>query len=284
MAEEVQESLRLALRRMLKPLIRLLISQGVSHADFADAAKDVYVETAIRHFGDGDKVNQSRVAVLTGLTRKEVRNVIDRAMTTEGSSRSTSRPSRVLGGWFSDPAFTGPYGIPLELPYESGQDDDPSFVNLVKTYSGDMAPKQMLTELLRSGSVVEVEGKYRATRRNYEPQPLSPELINRLGDLGYRIFSTAARNIDKDKMGSGYFDRHVFADEGCTDRVIERFDEYIKERGQQLLEEIDVWFSTNTKGQPDDGRKGTGLYMLHYVEDPSEKETLSELLAKSKGV
>ena len=57
MGEQVQEHLRLALRMMLKPLIRLLISQGVSHADFSEAAKDVYVEMAIRHFDDSEKVS-----------------------------------------------------------------------------------------------------------------------------------------------------------------------------------------------------------------------------------
>lgn len=279
MGEEVQEHLRLALRRMLKPLVRLLISQGVSHADFSEAAKDVYVEIAARHFSDGKKINRSRIAILTGLTRKEVKNVLDRAVATKGQGRFFSRPSRVLTGWYSDPAYTGPYGIPLELPYETQESSGVSFVNLVRIYSGDMAPRQMLTELMRSGSVIEVEGRYKAIRRNYEPQPLSPELINRLGDLGYRVFSTAARNIDKKYLGGGYFDRHVFADNGCTDVVIEKFDKYIKARGQELLEEIDVWFSTNEKANaPGVTRKGTGLYMVHYVENPDEKSTLADLL------
>lgn len=284
MGEEVQEHLRLALRRMLKPLIRLLISQGVSHADFSEAAKDVYVEIAVRHFSDGNKINRSRIAILTGLTRKEVKNVLDRALAAEGHGRLFSRPSRVLTGWYSDPAYTGPYGIPLDLPYETQEPSGVSFVNLVRIYSGDMAPRQMLTELMRSGSVIEVDGRYKAVRRNYEPQPLSPELINRLGDLGYRVFSTAARNIDKEYLGGGYFDRHVFADNGCTDEVIERFDKYIKARGQELLEEIDVWFSTNEKANaPGATRKGTGLYMVHYVENPDEKSTLTDLLLE-KGV
>jgi len=81
MGQNVKEHLRLALRTMLKPLVKLLISQGVSHGDFSDAAKDVYVEMAIRHFDKSTKVNQSRTAILTGLTRKEVKNVIDRAIT-----------------------------------------------------------------------------------------------------------------------------------------------------------------------------------------------------------
>jgi hypothetical protein len=190
-----------------------------------------------------------------------------------------SRPERVLAGWYGDPTYTGPYGIPLELQYESNGGDEPSFVGLVKTYSGDMAPRQMLNELLRSGSVVEVDNRYKAVSRSYEPSALSPELIVRLGEIGHRFFSTAATNIEKKGQGSGYFDRLVYADEGCTDNVIKLFDEYIKRRGQEFLEELDVWFSTNSKlNGPKEDRKGTGLYMVHYVETAEEKESLKLFL------
>jgi len=284
MAQTVKDHLRHALAMMLKPLVRLLISQGVTHAEFADTAKEVYVETALRHFEVKGRVNKSRVAILTGLTRKEVKNVIDRNLESGQRERTYSRPERVLTGWYSDPNYTGPYGIPLELPYETSDPGDPSFVGLVKTYSGDMAPRQMLTELLRSGSVVELGSRYKALRRNYEPAALSPELIYRLGEIGFRVFSTAARNIEKQEEGSGYFDRVVYADDGCTENVIEKFDQYIKSRGQELLEELDVWFAANAEmNTPGDKRKGTGLYMVHYVEDPDEKTSLKEILS-TRGV
>lgn len=279
MAEKVKDHLKGALTLMLKPLVRLLIAQGVTHAEFAETAKEVYVESALRDFEVEGKVNKSRVAILTGLTRKEVKNVIDRVLTQDAPDKKYSRPERVLAGWFNDPVYTGPYGIPLELPYVSNEEGEPSFTELVKSYSGDMAPKQMLRELLRSGSVVEIDNRYKAVRRNYVHEVLSPKLIRRLGQIGYRVFSTAAKNIDKQAAGSGYFDRQVFADEGCTENVIEMFDQYIKERGQRLLEEIDVWFSANEKNNvPGDRRKNTGFYMVHYVDDLDERTGLREIL------
>jgi len=285
MAQKVKDHLRHALAVMLKPLVRLFISQGVTHAEFADTAKEVYVETALRHFEVQGRVNKSRVAILTGLTRKEVKNVIDRTLESGQREKTYSRPERVLTGWYSDPHYTGPYGIPLELPYESSGADEPSFVGLVRTYSGDMAPRQMLTELLRSGSVVELDKKFKAIRRNYEPEALSPELIFRLGEIGYRVFSTAARNIEKQKAGSGFFDRVVYADDGCTDNVITDFDAYIKVRGQDLLEELDVWFASNAKlNVPGEVRKGTGLYMVHYVEDSHEKTTSLKDILQERGI
>lgn len=279
MAESVQDHLRQALALMLKPLVRLMIAQGVTHAEFAETSKEVYVETALRHFENAGRINKSRIAILTGLTRKEVKNVIDRTLEEKEPDKTYSRPERVLTGWYSDPKYTGPYGIPLELPYEAPNADSPSIVDLVRAYSGDMAPRQMLNELLGSGSVIEVEGRYRAVRRVFRYSTLSPELIKRLGEVGYRVFATAAKNIDKQMEGSGYFDRMVIADEGCTDEVIEEFDQYIKVRGQELLEEIDVWFSSrNEENEGNGDKKDTGLYMVHYVESAEERRSLKDIL------
>ncbi len=235
---------------------------------------------AIRYGDVGKRINQSQIAILTGLTRKEVKNVIDRAVASEAAQIKPSRPSRVLTGWYNDPDYTGPYGIPIELPYDTQDTGEPCFVRLVRTYSGDMAPRQMLNELVRSGCVLEVsEGRFKAVKRDYQHRQLSEELINRLGELGYRIFSTAATNIDNDTLGRGYFDRNVFADEGCTDEVIEEFDKVIRVRGQALLEDLDIWLASNNReARKNEVKKNTGLYMIHYVERPSENQTLRDLL------
>ena len=210
MADSVKDHLGGALARILKPLVRLLISQGVTHADFSETAKEVFVEVAIRHFDKSEKVNRSRVAILTGLTRKEVKNVIDSTLLAGEVKKKFSRPDRVLTGWHSDPNYTGPYGIPLELAYEDQDPNKPSFTSLVKTYSGDMAPRQMLNELINAGSVVESEGKYRVVRRNYEPAPLSPEMTGRLAQIGYSVFSTISGNMQKAKRSDfGFFERLV---------------------------------------------------------------------------
>lgn len=279
MGQDVKDHLRRALSLMLKPLIRLLIAQGVTHAEFSETAKEVYVETALRHFEDEGRVNKSRAAILTGLTRKEVKNVIDRNIEEGIGERKFSRPERVLTGWYSDPKFTGPYGIPLELPYESEEPEQISFVSLVRQYSGDMAPRQMLNQLLEAGSVLEIDGGFKAVRRSFRHSALSPAFIKRLGEVGYRVFSTAAKNIDKEVEGTGYFDRMVFDDDGCSETTIKKFDEYVKVRGQAFLEEVDVWFSSQKRErQSDEERFETGLYMVHYVEDHEDKKTLKDLL------
>lgn len=279
MAQEVKDHLRDALSLMLKPLVRLFIAQGVTHAEFSETAKEVYVETALRHFEKEGKINKSRVAILTGLTRKEVKNVVDRAIGARQKEKTYSRPGRVLTGWYSDPKYQGPYGIPLELPYDTSEPETPNFVELVKQYSGDMAPRQILNELLESGSVIDVDGRYKAIRRIFKEMALSESIIKRLGEVGYRVFSTAAKNIDKQLGDSGNFDRMVHADDGCSEQVLEEFDSFIKPRGQEFLEELDVWFSSRKeKEKTTSPTYETGLYMVHYVDDIEDKKTLRQLL------
>jgi len=282
MGKNVKEHLGLAMRVMLKPVIRLLVSQGVTHGDFSEAAKDVYVDVAISKFDKEAKLNQSRIAILTGLTRKEVKNVIDRAMNAEPIDKNYSRPGRVLSGWHSDPKYIGPYGVPLELPYESGIEEVPTFTSLVKTYSGDMAPKQMLMELVRIGAVVELENAtYKAVRREFVPDALSPELLERLGKIGRYFFSTVATNIEKKDVDDGYFDRRVYAEIGLAPESIIEFDQLIKSKGQAFLEDIDNWFVGKEKIDKDHPeKKQTGLLMVHYVVDDDEPSGLRDVLVE----
>jgi len=283
MESNVKANLGLSLRTLLKPLIRLLISQGITHGDFSEAAKDVYVEMSIRHSTD-QKINKSKIAILTGLTRKEVANVIQRAIRAEAPLRDFSRPSRVLSGWHNDPEYVGPYGLPLEIPYDDSEQSGqpPSFVHLVRTYSGDMPPKGMLEELLRVGAVVQQDDKtLKAVRRVYEPQSLSPFLIERFGDVGFNFLSTVASNVEKEGAGTGPFDRAVFSDNQLTRQELEIFDEYLKRKGQEFLETIDNWFSSHVaEKKPGQEAFDTGVAMVQYIEwQPEDKQSLHELLA-----
>ena len=286
MTSTVKTNLGLALRMLLKPLVRLLISQGITHGDFAEAAKDVYVEMSIRYFAENNRINKSKIAILTGLTRKEVANVITRAINAETHSREFSRPSRVLSGWHNDPDYTGPYGMPLEIPYDSTpkSGEIPSFVHLVKTYSGDMAPKGMLEELIRVGAVVSLENDVlKVVRRDFEPRSLSPALIQRFGDVGFNFISTIASNVEKQGAGTGPFDRVVFSDNQLTKDELDLFDVYLKEKGQRFLEDIDIWLSVNTKNKEefptDENTFDTGVAMVQYIEwEPGDKKSLRDFL------
>ena len=95
------------------------------------------------------KVNHSKVAALTGLPRKEIRRILKSPSATDSESDSpTAMPSeRVVRGWLTDRRFLTQRGRPKSL-YIGG--DALSFDRLVKIYGGDVSPRAVLEELLRS--------------------------------------------------------------------------------------------------------------------------------------
>ena len=72
----VTDTIYAATLRVLRPLVRLLLRYGVPFGAFSELAKGAYVEIAREEFGiPGRKQSDSRVAVLTGLSRKKVHRV-----------------------------------------------------------------------------------------------------------------------------------------------------------------------------------------------------------------
>jgi hypothetical protein len=247
--EDLREQLRRAYRRLLSPLVRILIRHGVTAPEAAELMRRVFVDAAGSDEFQlpGRKLSDTRVAILTGLSRKEVhrlRNDPDGF----GGGTSLSRVGRVIAGWNQDPDFTGPYGIPLAIPFEDDpRIDAPSFAELVRRHSGDMAPRAMLDELLRVGlAEIDDDGLIRNTGRTYIPSQLEPAAIDRLG----RVLARLAETLDlNNRVGDefpqlGRFERHVETDMGLTEEQYQQFTVYLRLKSQQLLETLDNWLAT----------------------------------------
>ena len=150
------QALSAATLRLLRPLIRILLRNNVSHRTFVELAKLVYVEVANTEFGiAGKKQTVSRIAILTGLTRKEVQRLLAQPPDTESvAEEEYHRASRVITGWVRDPNFGDEKGHPQPLRMEGKR---ASFSELVKRYSGDIPVRAMLDELLRVGAVKQLK-------------------------------------------------------------------------------------------------------------------------------
>jgi hypothetical protein len=281
MGDSIKQTLLRAFRVLLGPLIRILLRQGISYAEFSEVAKAVYVEGAIKDFKvAGRKATRTRIAVMTGLTRKEVKRIIDEAIKDKYESRSKfNRLGRVLVGWHTDTDFTGPYGMPLELQYETGNPGEPTITELVRRHSGDMSPRSILDELIRVGAVRETDvGWFRVLRREYIPQALGKNNFERTGVVVRNFVNTVDFNMTKPAPGKGRFERHVIADDGIRVVDLPKFDKYVRERCQALLEEIDNWLTGLPKPKGNDEVVQTGIGVYHYLMDDVDDRTLKELL------
>lgn len=284
--DELRQQLLKAYRRLLNPLIRILIRNGVTATETGELIRQVFVDAATSDEFQlpGRRLSDTRVAILTGLSRKEVHRLRHEAFALKSGS-NLSRVGRVIAGWNQDPDFTGPYGLPLAIPFEDDpRIDAPSFSELVRRHSGDMAPRAMLDELLRTGlAEIDDDGLIRNTGRTYIPNQLDPAAIERLGRVLARLADTLDFNNKVATPPLGRFERHVETDIGLSDEQYQQFNIYLRQKCQQLLETLDNWLAMqegriggHKKPERSSGAKiMTGVGIYHYVDQklPFEDES-----------
>ena len=275
MSDSVKEAVLLAFRRVMGPLVRILLKHGISFGEFAEIVKGVYVDVARAEFALPEaRQSQSRVAIITGLTRKEVARLfvaLDRDII--GAASNLNRVGRVLAGWHQDPDFTGPYGMPYELSFDAPQGRR-SFTELVRRYSGDMPPRAMLDELKRVGAVMETPAaQIRVLARSYIPAKTDPATLDFMAVALTDLAETLDHNLDaigEDKL----FERRVWTPAGIPTESVIDFRFLIAEKGQQFLEQLDDWLSARelaaAKGRVKDRTQiGVALYMFVRRKDAS---------------
>lgn len=277
MSDSVKTGLLAAYAKLLRPLVRILLRHGVTYAEFSEVVKTSFVTIAAQEFRvPGKKMSKARIAIVTGLTRKEVQRLSAVDIEERYTPRTNlNRITRVLSGWHTDPDFTGPYGMPLEVRYDSDILNDSTFVRLVQQYSGDMTPRAMLDELIRVGAVVETDQNwFKVIRREYVPETLAPDFLERLGRGVHNFAHTVEENMQKTGEELGRFERTVTPDVGFDRKNLPAFDQYIRKRCQALLEEIDNWLSKLDPPDPKAGDKiiQTGVGIFHFVVDADEEQ------------
>jgi Family of unknown function (DUF6502) len=139
--------------QVLVPLARMLIDLGISAAEFSDACKQIFVHAAAdRLAGSTRRLNRSRIAIVTGLTRAEVTKILGLPPSGKRTLQShLHRARRVITGWRTDSEFASRQGRPRTLPVKGRRG---SFEALVKRYSGDIPTRAMFDELLAMSVVI----------------------------------------------------------------------------------------------------------------------------------
>jgi hypothetical protein len=162
--------LRIA-ERVFVPLAHLFADHGVTCPQAERLLRAVCVrEAAVTEAKTRKKPNISRIALLTGLDRKEVARLLSRPPRTESRLEARSHPGdRVLEGWHSDRTFARK-GRPLALSIKASRSKLASFWSLASRYAPGVYPGLLLRELLRVGAVEALrDGRVRARTRRIEP-------------------------------------------------------------------------------------------------------------------
>ncbi len=263
-----------SVRKILTPLVRILLRNGIPFGSFADLAKRVYIDVASREFGiPGRKQSTSRISVITGLSRKEVTRVLNLSFPDEGDARETyNRAARVVSGWIRDGRFSDGKGNPLILPVEG---EGNSFKNLVKAFSGDVPARAVLDELVRVHAVALTnEGEVQLLARAYIPNQDDRGKLHILGTDVSDLIATIDHNLLRGPLRSR-FQRKVCYD-NLPLEILPELQDMTEKEAQGLLEKFDRWMSLRDRDtNPQVGgtgrvRAGVGIYYFQnedYEED-----------------
>jgi hypothetical protein len=210
MRDDIQRQILAAFLVVLKPIARILLRFGIGFREFSEIAKTAFVDVASSDFGiRGRPTNISRVAVMTGLTRKEVRRLRDKIA--DGKHTVVVKPTPmwdILHYWHADGEFLDSAGRPAKLPFSG---ESKSFSSLVRRFGGDIPPGAMRTELKRVGAVEEDEaGNLTVLKRTFRPEGDHESLVASLVHGVYPMLATVSHNTDPNRNGSTWSQRIAF--------------------------------------------------------------------------
>lgn len=227
-------SLFSAVRRLLRPLVRILLDRGVAFDRFVDLAREVYVDVAESEFRiPGRKQTVSRVSVLTGLSRKEVVRVRGRGAPDDGeAAASYNRAARVVTGWIQDHPMEGTSSGAAPLPV----DGPGSFAELVRRYSGDMPVRAVLDELMRVDAVRMRGHEVELVYKHYIPPIGETRKLVFLGEDTADLISTIGHNLTASPQ-QARFQRKVFYD-NLPLESLPAIRELAREKAERALDEL----------------------------------------------
>jgi len=268
MADQRKQRILQLLMGWLKPVAKFLLRTGVSYRDFSEIAKRAFVDAAVDAYGvRGRPTNVSRVALLTGLTRKEVRQIkASGSPAWDLDTDHRSLPAEVLHRWHTAPQYLDAVsGLPLQLPFSNAE---PSFAGLVRECMRDIPPGAVRTELKRLGVIHESnEGLLRALRREVVPVDAEAKLEVGLETGLTPLARTIEFNSDPDNVDVGRFQRVVsipFIRQGSIDVV----EAEIAGRLESISEDLDDFLARYEAAEAvPDKKPGIGVGLYYYREE-----------------
>lgn len=290
MPDNVKKALAVSVRRLLRPLVKIMLREGFTYSQFASIARMAFVDTATKDFVEkGVRSSSASICALTGLTPDELERTVSDQELFEGSYLAdTATPAgRVLHGWYNDKDYVGPYGFPFEIPFSDGTR---SIAALTARHAPGISPHVVLQELKRVKAVTEVgAGIWKPLVQEHIEPSLTPENAGRMASLVESLIATLENNTSPDREGTDLFERTVTIDVPLTDRQLLALQSYMKLNGGQLLQRIDSYAAVELQEKVprlsgDAGAIRAGFSCFLFVEPSTDDVKLRDVVDFSNSI
>jgi len=204
-----------AMARVLQPLARLMIDHGLQLPSMVELLKKELVQQAAAAYGlAGKGSSDSRIALLTGVHRKDVKRLREAPVSASAAVPLVPVAASVVARWISEPRFLNADQTARALartPRRSGV-GEPDFTTLVAEVSRDVGARAVLDELARLGVVELREDGYVALKTSgFVPHEGLDESFHFLAANVSEHLATAVHNLAPDRQGPRMLEQSAYS-------------------------------------------------------------------------
>lgn len=270
------------LTRLLRPLVRLMIRSGVTFPVVADLLRGLYVDVATRDLlADPKAQTDSRISLLTGVHRKEIRRLRTEIPAAEGVPEVVTLGSQIIARWLAAPPYADAGGRPRPLPRAARDAGEASFEGLVESVTKDVRARAVLDDWLDQGIVsLDREGRVHLSQAAFIPRPGGEEQLFYFARNLHDHIAAATANVATSGPAP-FLDRSMHYDR-LRPETVAQLEATAREAAQQLLTDVnrialamaEADDAAVAAGEPDLPSRRINLGVYVYVEDdPIDEET-----------
>ncbi len=250
------------LQRLMRPLVRYLITQGVTWGAFASLVKSVYIEEAVAH-AQPRVPSDSEVSLLTGIHRKDVRRLRDQdAGPAPNLERHAHVAAQLIAAWASSPEARDAHGALKPLPIHSAT--ELSFDGLTRHVKADMRPRAILDALVRARAVtLDDNRRVHLVRSAYVPDSPADKLAFLALNVGDHLAS-ALHNLSEEPP---FLERALYLD-ALNPETIQGVRPDIDAAADALLQDFHRRLSPHERPVTDPGVRRVRLGVYYYEDTP----------------
>ena len=250
-----------AVRKLLRPLISLLVARGITYPTLIQVLKSLYVEVADKDFAlDNKRQTDSRINLLTGVHRKDVKRLRQELGDEDSLVPATvSLGAQLVARWIGLDKYLDKDGQPLPLPRQAVGDNALSFEELVASVNKDIRPRVVLDEWLNLGIVrLDEQNRVCLNTDAFVPEQGFDELAYYFGRNLHDHIAAAANNI------SGHtprqLERSVYYS-GLTSASVKSLTTLAESEGMKALQAVN---RSALQLQKDDANKQDAVHRINF--------------------
>lgn len=255
-----------ALQVLLRPLVRFMLRNKITYTYLINLLKTIFVEIAQeKEFAIRYKpTTDSRITLLTGVHRKDVRNLRNKPIENNAPPKSITLGGQVIRHWYSAKEYQDDQGNPKPLLRRRQKDHSPSFESLVTGVNKDIRASVILEEWIKLGIATLKKGTVYLNAAAFIPKNGLKEKAYFMGQNLHDHISVCADNLKNNNTSK--LERSVNYTH-LTKQDIKELNQLGEKMGMEFLKKLNeraLKLRHCSKGSPNaTERMNFGLYFFY---------------------